>query len=796
MKEKLNISVNLSLLLLGVFCQTEMLRKTLGFPVELSFYFFLALLCIGLWYTAHGSRFNGIGILVCLLVLYFAYRLEKPDILSRFTDFFDRIANLVSERFLVYRVPHPYSREAAGCSFLFLSLGFLEAAYLAIALSSRGARTDLVLLGTLPFSVFCVAVSEHPPLLPLLGMLLFWFLTAVGGSYFRKESGSSIGVLTALLPLAALLAALLLIINPQNFEYQTPQLRFEEQLSAIGNAFRQLAEKLPHEEIELPVPAQYAPRETRLTESSPAQQGESLSAQEVPASSVQKEEPVNILWQDAGGKLDLTRETDPSQLDKVFLRVRASESGPVYLRALSFGDYIGTGWLAAEEQAPVSSLSFTAQALAASGAAEKRLSVSLLLSAPYSFTPYFSEESGSPDSYIPSGDRLSYTSAYRLAGLSLESASLPQELASEELSYREYAHQYYTHLPEATRSALLALLEEKGLLSSGALVSDIAAYVQQAGQYDVAAGIYPASDYALYFLTEAQRGYCIHFATAAAALYRAAGIPARVTEGFLVHAEAGRTVDVSGSDAHAWVEIYQDGLGWLPVEVTGQSGLQPEPEGEEAAESREAEPEASTAPEGEAENIPASPMPAEVTSSPSPAEEESESAVASPEPEDSRAEDQALLMPAPATPSPSPSPTPQLPVGIISDPSSSEKGNSSSFSLLWLLLLPVLIVLSLPFIRYVLRCRKVPDAHHTVIAVYNTSMALAALGAPVSPKIKTCAEKAAFSRNSVTEEEAESGRAELHEVIARLEAELKPLKRLRLKLLLFRTRWRYPRLLN
>ena len=46
MKEKLNISVNLSLLLLGVFCQTEMLRKTLGFPVELSFYFFLAHCCI------------------------------------------------------------------------------------------------------------------------------------------------------------------------------------------------------------------------------------------------------------------------------------------------------------------------------------------------------------------------------------------------------------------------------------------------------------------------------------------------------------------------------------------------------------------------------------------------------------------------------------------------------------------------------------------------------------------------------------------------------------------------------
>ena len=790
MKEKLNISVNLSLLLLGVFCQTEMLRKVLGFPVELSFYFFLALLCIGLWYTAHGRRFNGIGILISLLVLYLAYRLEKPDILSRLADFFDRIANLVSERFLVYRAPHPFNREASGYTFLFLSLGFLEAAYLAIALSSRGARTDLVLLGTLPFSVFCVAVSEYPPMLPLLGMLLFWFMTAVGGSYFRKESGSSIGVLTALLPLAALLAALLLIINPQSFEYQTPQLRFEEQLSAIGNAFRQLAEKLPHEEIELSVPAQHAPRETRLTESTPAQQDESLSAQEVPASSLPKEEPMNILWQDADGKLDLTRETNPNLLDKVFLRVRASESGPVYLRALSFGDYIGSGWLPAEEQAPVSSLSFTAQALAASGAAEKQLSVSLLLSAPYRFTPYFSEESGNPDSYIPSGDRLFYTSAYRLAGLSLEGASLPQELASEELSYREYAHQYYTRLPEATLSALLALLEQEGLLSSEALVSDIAAYVQQTGQYDVETGIYPASDYAMYFLTEAQRGYCIHFATAAAALYRAAGIPARVTEGFLVHAEAGRTVDVSGSDAHAWVEIYQDGLGWLPVEVTGQSGLQSE--GEEPAEIRENEPETSSAPEGKTENIPASPEPSETTFSPSPTEEEPESAPASPVPKDSQAEEQALPTPTAAIPSPSPSPTPQLPVGIISDPSSSEKTKSSSFNLLWLLLLPVLIILLLPFIRYRQRCKKVPDAHSTVIAVYNTFLALSAFSVPLSPEIKSLAEKAAFSRNSVTTEEAEFCKNELSTTLTQLQADLKPFKRMRLKYLLLRTRCRYP----
>jgi hypothetical protein len=189
MKEKLNIFTNLALLLLGVFCQMEMIRETLGFPVETFFYCWLTLLCVGLWYTAHGRRFNVIGILISLLTLFLVYRLEKPGILSQLTDFLGKIANLVSERFLPYRDPYSFNQTNDSYSFLFLSLGFLEAAYLAIALSSQGARIDLALLGTLPFSVFCVAVSEQPPLLSLLGMLLFWFLTAIGGSYFRKESG-------------------------------------------------------------------------------------------------------------------------------------------------------------------------------------------------------------------------------------------------------------------------------------------------------------------------------------------------------------------------------------------------------------------------------------------------------------------------------------------------------------------------------------------------------------------------------------------------------------------------------
>lgn len=70
-------------------------------------------------------------------------------------------------------------------------------------------------------------------------------------------------------------------------------------------------------------------------------------------------------------------------------------------------------------------------------------------------------------------------------------------------------------------------------------------------------------------------GYCIHFASAAVMMFRSMGIPARYAEGYFADNECitERTGDavkynITDKSAHAWVEIYQEGLGWVPVEVT------------------------------------------------------------------------------------------------------------------------------------------------------------------------------------------------------------------------------------
>lgn len=40
-------------------------------------------------------------------------------------------------------------------------------------------------------------------------------------------------------------------------------------------------------------------------------------------------------------------------------------------------------------------------------------------------------------------------------------------------------------------------------------------------------------DFAVYFLTEGKRGWCMHFATAAACMLRALDVPARYVSGYV-----------------------------------------------------------------------------------------------------------------------------------------------------------------------------------------------------------------------------------------------------------------------
>ena len=70
------------------------------------------------------------------------------------------------------------------------------------------------------------------------------------------------------------------------------------------------------------------------------------------------------------------------------------------------------------------------------------------------------------------------------------------------------------------------------------------------------------------------KGYDVHFATAAVMLFRYYGIPARYVEGYLVTPEDASMMqknvayELPRENAHAWAEIYIDGIGFVPIEVS------------------------------------------------------------------------------------------------------------------------------------------------------------------------------------------------------------------------------------
>ena len=76
-----------------------------------------------------------------------------------------------------------------------------------------------------------------------------------------------------------------------------------------------------------------------------------------------------------------------------------------------------------------------------------------------------------------------------------------------------------------------------------------------------------------YFLTTSHAGNAVLYASAAVQALRIHGVPARYVEGYYLSAAAAAESGTSpaaltAQDAHAWVEVYFDGIGWMPVDVT------------------------------------------------------------------------------------------------------------------------------------------------------------------------------------------------------------------------------------
>lgn len=156
----------------------------------------------------------------------------------------------------------------------------------------------------------------------------------------------------------------------------------------------------------------------------------------------------------------------------------------------------------------------------------------------------------------------------------------------QQQEYEQFVERTYMDVPENIKGKLDNVVEEAGMKGEKDLrktIFFVQNYLYDNTEYSLEPGVTPeGEDFTEYFLFQNKKGYCVHYATAAAMMFRSMGVPARYVEGYHADKETLQnndtvtmegasllhTVELTDRYAHAWVEIYISGYGWVPVEAT------------------------------------------------------------------------------------------------------------------------------------------------------------------------------------------------------------------------------------
>lgn len=144
----------------------------------------------------------------------------------------------------------------------------------------------------------------------------------------------------------------------------------------------------------------------------------------------------------------------------------------------------------------------------------------------------------------------------------------------------------YLELPASLPGRIASLAEQLTTPAGNRYDAAVAVrdYLQSRYSYTLDTSIPPSGvDFVDDFLFNTRQGYCVHFATAMTILLRSAGIPARYVQGYgpgtLEAGSEPQRYAVTQGDAHAWVEVYFAGAGWVPFDPTpgvgGATGFAP-----------------------------------------------------------------------------------------------------------------------------------------------------------------------------------------------------------------------------
>ena len=291
-----------------------------------------------------------------------------------------------------------------------------------------------------------------------------------------------------------------------------------------------------------------------------------------------------------GGPVEKSDRTDMT------VTLRSAAKGNLYLAGSIWDTFDGTSWSAQAKPAPEEPDYFGDNVESGEDAAElcARTRMTVTFDEVYTRTVFWPEQTEKLDIeeeklireanrvrlVRPRGSGYSYTAVWRQFNLGSEKwdafVRRMQEQPRREDAYTEYV--YETYLTDPQMSAAVRSYLEEAVSGAEDRYGQLQAAKELLRQYTYTRtpeAPKEGTDFLEEFLLRSKEGYCTYFATAFTLIARSLGYPARYVEGYCVPAlgvPAGRSVEVKSEYAHAWTEVWLDGIGWVVFEPTPSYG--------------------------------------------------------------------------------------------------------------------------------------------------------------------------------------------------------------------------------
>ena len=524
-------------------------------------------------------KFRGITVFLCLCLLAFwTYRNYQA-----IADGLSVLSGIIIQRAIVQFSLGISSPPVSSFS-NFAPLLNLISTIISIFLGWTIARSHsgfLSVLATLPLFVLAISVVPNPSYLWVFLIILYWLSVLLPSIVKSVDGELAARVLLAVIPSATLLLILIALVFPES-KYKRPKWpdtlyneihsRMESYLSIFGLT---------------PI---------NSASSSFVNSGGSTSFN------------TNVV--------NLSDVGPTNYRQRVIMTVKTSSPGRKYLRGYSMSRYDNNSWL---NDSPVDYSAISPEPPYSSTYRSNTMTIEPLTfvsyanspdeNEPHSFitmeitnisdisgivyVPYFTrlipypEDDSKIPNFIMGTNNFQFNApviySYRELDSDPTRLEASGEIVESEALYRQYVYQTYLNVPDDLANDLRNIAYNQGIDANAGraeIASAVAEYIRGAARYDLNTPRTPGGeDFVLYFLTQSRQGYCMHFASAATVMLQSLGVPARYVTGYattISEEAADTTVSVLDSEAHAWVEVYFDGIGWLPYEVTGGTSASPD----------------------------------------------------------------------------------------------------------------------------------------------------------------------------------------------------------------------------